>query len=70
MTNIIYEIEPNFFNFTTKSKLTNEHWIYIPDKNCNYYRIGFYDNILDFNKLSMYIEIGFDKNAAINIEEQ
>ena len=26
MTNIIYEIEPNFFNFATKSKLSNEYY--------------------------------------------
>ena len=56
--------------FNKKSKLTKEHWIYIPEKDVNYYRIGFYDNILDSDKLSMYIEIGYDKNAKINIEEQ
>lgn len=56
--------------FNKKSKYTKEHWMYIPDKNVNYYRIGFYDNILDSDKLSMYIEIGYDKKAIINIEEQ
>ncbi len=56
--------------FNKKSKYTNEHWIYIPEKDANYYRIGFYDNILDAEKLSMYIEIGYDKNATINAKEQ
>ncbi len=56
--------------FSKKSKFNKEHWIYIPDKEVNYYRIGFYDNILDSDKLSMYIEIGYDKNAKINVEEQ
>ncbi len=56
--------------FNKKSKLTDEHWIYIPSKESNYYRVGFYDNILDFNKFSTYIEIGFDKNAEINVEKQ
>lgn len=56
--------------FNKKSKFVKEHWIYIPDKETNYYRIGFYDNILDSNKLSMYIEIGYDKNANINVEKQ
>lgn len=56
--------------FNKKSKYTKEHWIYIPDKEVNYYRIGFYDNILDTDKLSMYIEIGFDKDTEINIKEQ
>ena len=56
--------------FNKKSKYTNEHWVYIPEKNANYYRIGFYDNILDANKLSMYIEIGYDKNAQIDVDKQ
>lgn len=56
--------------FNKKSKLTKEHWIYIPERNTNYYRIGFYDNILDADKLSMYIEIGYDKNAVINVDAQ
>ena len=56
--------------FSKKSKFNKEHWMYIPDKEVNYYRIGFYDNILDSDKLSMYIEIGYDKNAKINVEEQ
>lgn len=56
--------------FDSKSKYTKEHWIYIPEKKYNYYRIGFYDNILNQDKLSMYIEIGFDKNAQIDVENQ
>lgn len=56
--------------FNKKSKFTNEHWMYIPEKDANYYRIGFYDNILDADKLSMYIEIGYDKNAKIDVKEQ
>lgn len=43
----------------------NEHWIYIPDKDCNYYRAGFYNNILGDEKLSMYIEIGYSKDDVI-----
>ena len=39
--------------------------MYIPDKKVNFYRIGFYDNILDADKLSMYIEIGYGKNDVI-----
>ena len=44
--------------------------MYLPEKKTNYYRIGFYDNILDSDKLSMYIEIGYSKNATIDVEEQ
>ena len=46
-----------------------EHWIYLPDKKTNYYRIGFYNNILCNDKLSMYIEIGYDKNSIIDAKE-
>ena len=42
-----------------------EHWLYIPSKDCNYYRVGFYNNILGNEKLSMYIEIGYGKNVDI-----
>ena len=74
-TNLEQELSYNkvlVFNlgFNKKSKLLKEHWIYIPDKDCNYYRIGFYDNILNSDKLSMYIEIGYDKKADIDVEEQ
>lgn len=55
--------------FNKKSKLVNEHWLYIPDKKCNYYRIGFYDNILNSDRLSMYVEIGYSKDAVITNEE-
>ena len=55
--------------FNKKSKLDKEHWLYIPDKKCNYYRIGFYDNILGQDKLSMYVEIGYNKDDHINKKE-
>lgn len=49
---------------------TNEHWIYYPDKSLNFYRIGFYDNILDSDKLNVYVEIGYSKDAVIDVDEQ
>lgn len=55
--------------FNKKSKLTEEHWLYVPDKTVNFYRVGFYDNILDADKLSMYIEIGYGKDATITQKE-
>ena len=44
---------------------TKEHWLYIPSKDCNFYRCGFYNNILGTEKLSMYIEIGYNMNEEI-----
>lgn len=55
--------------FNKKSRLKDEHWLYIPSKDCNYYRIGFYDNILGADKLSMYIEIGYNKDDVITDED-
>ena len=49
----------------------DEHWIYFPEKEINFYRVGFYDNILNSDRLSMYIEIGYHKDdKEINVEEQ
>jgi len=48
----------------------DEHWIYLPEKEYNYYRIGFYNNILNDEKLSMYIEIGFSKNDEIDVDKE
>ena len=55
--------------FNKKSKYNKQHWIYIADKKINFYRIGFYDNILNSKKLSMYIEIGYEKEAKIDEKE-
>jgi protoporphyrinogen oxidase len=58
------------FGFDKKSKYDDIHWIYIPDENINFYRIGFYDNILNQNKLSMYVEIGYQENEIIDVDLQ
>lgn len=47
----------------------SEHWLYIPSKECNFYRCGFYNNILKQEKLSMYVEIGYNKDYYITQEE-
>ena len=48
----------------------NVHWSYIPMKDVNFYRCGYYNNILGEDKLSMYIEIGFKENDKIDVDEQ
>lgn len=55
--------------FDKKSFNTEDHWIYFPQKDITFYRVGFYDNILSGNKLSMYVEIGFPKDIAISPDE-
>ena len=46
------------------------HWIYYPDKDVNFYRVGFYNNILRQEKLSIYVEIGFGRNQEVDIQGQ
>ena len=47
-----------------------EHWIYFPDKDINFYRVGFYNNILNQEKLSLYVELGFAKDDEIDTEKE
>ena len=54
------------FNKISKNK---EHWVYYPDKEYSFYRIGFYNNIYGSDRLSMYVEIGYDEDAVIGNEE-
>ena len=56
--------------FDRPSPKFKEHWLYIPEKQFNFYRIGFYNNILKQDRLSLYIEIGFNKKAQPNINEE
>ena len=34
------------------------HWIYYPQRDVRFYRVGFYDNIFGTDRMSMYVEIG------------
>lgn len=56
--------------FDKKSDNTDSHWLYFPQKECNFYRVGFYDNIIGTDKLSIYVEIGYSKTAYVDIDKQ
>jgi protoporphyrinogen oxidase len=43
------------------------HWIYYPSRDASFYRVGFYDNIFDTDRLSLYVEIGFAKDEAVDV---
>lgn len=34
------------------------HWMYFPDPARSFYRVGWYDNIMDSPRMSLYVEIG------------
>jgi protoporphyrinogen oxidase len=44
------------------------HWIYYPDRATSFYRVGFYDNIFDTERLSIYVELGYARDAAVDAE--
>ncbi len=43
------------------------HWIYYPDRARVFYRVGFYDNIFESDRMSLYVEVGFPRDAAIDV---
>lgn len=44
----------------------NLHWVYYPDRDVVFYRIGFYDNIFDTDRMSLYVEIGYPSDAVVD----
>lgn len=41
------------------------HWIYVPSPERCFYRVGLYDNIFGSDRMSLYVEIGLDRNAPV-----
>jgi len=54
------------FGFDKKGK-KGVHWVYYPDREIIFYRVGFYDNIFDTERSSLYVEIGFARNVVIDV---
>ena len=44
------------------------HWIYYPDRSLCFYRVGFYDNIFDTDRMSLYVEIGYPADGKVDVE--
>ncbi|MEM9193751.1 MAG: FAD-dependent oxidoreductase [Myxococcota bacterium] len=42
------------------------HWLYVPQRDLVFYRLGFYDNIFGTDRMSMYVEIGFPRDAVVD----
>jgi protoporphyrinogen oxidase len=47
---------------------SKNHWIYYPQKDISFYRIGYYDNIFGDARMSLYVEIGLKANARVTRE--
>jgi hypothetical protein len=43
------------------------HWMYFPDRALSFYRVGWYDNIFDTDRMSLYVEIGAPHGATFDI---
>ena len=43
------------------------HWCYYPSRETVFYRVGWYDNIFDADRMSLYVEIGFPRDATIDV---
>jgi protoporphyrinogen oxidase len=48
---------------------TGRHWVYYPDPTTSFYRIGYYDNIFDTDRLSLYVELGYPRGAKLDASE-
>lgn len=42
------------------------HWVYYPDRDTVFYRVGFYDNIFDTERMSLYVEIGHHSDDVVD----
>jgi protoporphyrinogen oxidase len=45
---------------------TGVHWVYYPAEATSFYRVGWYDNIFDTDRMSLYVELGFPYDAPID----
>lgn len=46
------------------------HWMYFPERDLRFYRVGFYDNIMGDARMSLYVEIGAAANESFDIEAE
>ena len=58
------------FDTDSTEKFSEIHWLYVPDKKYNFYRIGFYNHIVPASKLSVYVEIGFSAEQSVDVEKE
>ena len=46
------------------------HWTYFPDKTLPFYRIGYYDNIMNTDRMSLYVEIGAKSGQEFDVQHE
>ena len=46
------------------------HWIYYPDRDIRFYRVGFYDNLIEGDRMSLYVEVGTRRDAELDTDAE
>lgn len=46
------------------------HWIYYPQRDLSFYRVGFYDNIFDSDRMSLYVEVGVPFDVDLSADDR
>lgn len=54
--------------FDGPSNDEKSHWIYYPEDKYCFYRVGYYNNILRRQPMSLYVEIGYKQDAEIDVQ--
>jgi len=54
--------------FDKKGNDKKNNWVYFPEKEYCFYRIGYYDNIFNDDRMSLYVELAFKKDDIIDVE--
>lgn len=55
--------------FDLKGDDIKNNWVYFPDNEYVFYRVGYYDNIFNGDRMSLYVELGFDKDIDVNVDK-
>jgi protoporphyrinogen oxidase len=50
-----------------KKGMDGIHWMYFPDPAVSFYRVGWYDNIIGGDRMSLYVEIGAPDGATVDV---
>lgn len=48
-----------------KKRERDVHWVYYPDPRLCFYRVGWYDNIFNDDRMSLYVEVGLRQDQEI-----
>jgi len=46
------------------------HWMYFPERDLRFYRVGWYDNILGADRMSLYVEIGAAAGEPLDVSAE